>query len=209
MKAILIANPKGGSGKTTLSTNIAGYLASRGQRVAILDLDRQKSAAQWLVNRPRNLPAIELMQSDVEKDAPLDTLVIDSPAGLHGKNLEHALKLVHRVIVPIAPSAFDIQASRDFLEVLHHEKNVRKGKIFVGVVGMRMDPRTRAALTLEQFLKGLDLPVLAYLREAQVYVNAAFEGKTLFDLPPSLAQRELEQWAYLLNWLEHDERDET
>ena len=205
MKAILIANPKGGSGKTTLSTNIAGYLASRGKRVAILDLDRQKSATQWLSNRPRSLPAIELMQSEVETEAPLDTLVIDSPAGLHGKNLEHALRLVHKVIVPIAPSAFDIQASRDFLEVLHHEKMVRKGKIVIGVVGMRMDPRTRAALTLEQFLKGLDLPVLAYLREAQVYVNAAFEGKTLFDLPPSQAQRELEQWAYLLNWLERSD----
>jgi chromosome partitioning protein len=202
MKAILIANPKGGSGKTTLSTNIAGYLASRGQRAAILDLDRQKSATQWLANRPRSLPGIELMHAEGEKNAPLDWLVIDSPAGLHGKNLEHALKLVHKVVVPIAPSAFDIQASRDFLEVLHHEKTVRKGKIFVGVVGMRMDPRTRAALTLEQFLKGLDLPVLAYLREAQVYVNAAFEGKTLFDLAPSLAQRELEQWAYLLDWLE-------
>ncbi len=202
MKAILIANPKGGSGKTTLSTNIAGYLAARGQRVAILDLDRQKSATQWLAGRPLSLPGIELMQSEVGKNAPVDYLVIDSPAGLHGKNLEHALKLVHKVIVPIAPSAFDIQASRDFLEVLHHEKTVRKGKIFVGVVGMRMDPRTRAALTLEQFLKGLDLPILAYLRETQAYVNAGFEGKTLFDLPPSQAQRELEQWAYLLNWLE-------
>lgn len=205
MKAILIANPKGGSGKTTLSTNIAGYLAARGQRVAILDLDRQKSATQWLANRPVSLPGIELMQSGVEKNSPLDWLVIDSPAGLHGKNLEHALRLVHRVIVPIAPSAFDIQASRDFLEVLHHEKTVRKGRIFVGVVGMRMDSRTRAALTLEQFLKGLDLPILAYLREAQVYVNAAFEGKTLFDLPPSLAERELEQWAYLLGWLERSD----
>ena len=202
MKAILIANPKGGSGKTTLSTNIAGYLAAHGQRVAILDLDRQKSATQWLANRPVHLPAIELMQSEIEKHMPVEWLVIDSPAGLHGKNLEHALRLVHRVIVPIAPSAFDIQASREFLEVLHHEKTIRKGKIFVGVVGMRMDPRTRAALTLEQFLKGLDLPILAYLREAQVYVNAAFEGKTLFDLPPSQAQRELEQWAYMLNWLE-------
>jgi chromosome partitioning protein len=205
VKAILIANPKGGSGKTTLSTNIAGFLAARGHRVAILDLDRQKSATQWLSNRPRNLPSIELMQSEGDKNAPLDWLVIDSPAGLHGKNLDYALKLVHKVIVPIAPSAFDIQASRDFLEVLHHEKTVRKGRIFVGVVGMRMDPRTRAALTLEQFLKGLDLPILAYLREAQVYVNAAFEGKTLFDLPPSLAHRELEQWAYLLDWLERTE----
>jgi chromosome partitioning protein len=205
VKAILIANPKGGSGKTTLSTNIAGYLAGRGQRVAILDLDRQKSATQWLATRPVSLPAIELMQSGAEKNSPLDWLVIDSPAGLHGKNLEHALRLVHKVIVPIAPSAFDIQASRDFLEVLHHEKTVRKGRIFIGVVGMRMDPRTRAALTLEQFMKGLDLPILAYLREAQVYVNAAFEGKTLFDLPPSLAERELEQWAYLLGWLERSD----
>ncbi len=202
MKAILIANPKGGSGKTTLSTNIAGYLSSRGQRVAMLDLDRQKSATQWLANRPMHLPPIELMQSEGEKNSPVDWLVIDSPAALHGKNLEHALRLVHRVIVPIAPSSFDIQASREFLEVLHHEKIIRKGRISVGVVGMRMDPRTRAALTLEQFLKGLDLPILAYLRETQIYVNAAFEGKTLFDQPPSLAQRELEQWAYLLNWLE-------
>jgi chromosome partitioning protein len=205
VKAILVANPKGGSGKTTLSTNIAGYLARRGQRVAILDLDRQKSATQWLANRSPHLPAIELMHAETEKGAQLDSLVIDSPAGLHGKNLEHALRLVHKVIVPIAPSAFDIQASRDFLEVLHHEKIVRKGNIFIGVVGMRMDPRTRAALTLEQFLKGLDLPILAYLREAQAYVNAAFEGKTLFDLPPSLAERELEQWAYLLNWLERSD----
>ena len=205
MKAILIANPKGGSGKTTLSTNIAGYLATRGQRVAILDLDRQKSATQWLASRPRSFPSIELMHSEMDQNSPLDSLVIDSPAGLHGKNLDHALRLVHKVIVPIAPSAFDIQASRDFLEVLHHEKMVRKGKIFIGVVGMRMDPRTRAALTLEQFLKGLDLPILAYLREAQVYVNAAFEGRTLFDLPPSLAGRELEQWTYLLNWLEQSD----
>ena len=79
---------------------------------------------------------------------------------------------------------------------------MRKGKIFVGLVGMRMAPQTRAAAILEQFIEGLDLPVLAYLRETQVYVNAACEGKSLFDLPQSLAARELEQWEYLLKWLE-------
>jgi chromosome partitioning protein len=205
MQAILIANPKGGSGKTTLSTNIAGYLASRGLRVAMLDLDRQKSATQWLNNRPFELPIIDLLKPAGGQSAAADWLVIDSPAGLHGKNLELALKLVSRVVVPIAPSLFDIQASRDFLEILAKEKSVRKGKIFVGIVGMRMSPHTRAATTLEQFIQNLDLPVLAYLRETQVYVNAAFEGKTLFDLPPSQAERELEQWAYLLNWLEHAE----
>ena len=202
MKAILIANPKGGSGKTTLSTNIAGYLASRGRRVAMLDLDRQKSATQWLANRPFELPPIDPFQA-AEAGAPAaDWLVIDSPAGLHGKNLEHALRLVHKVVVPIAPSLFDIQASREFLEILSREKAIRKGRIFVGIVGMRMAPHTRAATTLEQFIGGLDLPVLAYLRETQVYVNAAFEGRTLFDLPTYLAEREQEQWAYLLGWLE-------
>ncbi len=202
MQAILVANPKGGSGKTTLSTNIAAYLATQGKHVAMLDLDRQKSATRWLDIRPANLPAISLLQDHAGSDKHADWLVIDSPAGLHGKNLGHALRLVDLVIVPIAPSIFDIQASQDFLKALAHEKQVRKGKVSVGVVGMRMEPRTRAALTLEQFLTALDLPVLAYLREAQVYVNAAFEGKTLFDIPPHLAERELEQWAYLLRWLE-------
>jgi len=205
VQTILIANPKGGSGKTTLSTSIAGYLASRGHSVAMLDLDRQKSATQWLASRLPSLPAIGLLHAGVEKSAAADWLVIDSPAGLHGKNLEHALKLAHKVIVPIAPSLFDIQASREFLEILSHEKAVRKGKIFVGVVGMRMAPHTRAATTLEQFIAGLGLPVLAYLRETQTYVNAAFEGKTLFDLPHYLAERELEQWTYLLNWLEENQ----
>jgi len=203
MQAILIANPKGGSGKTTLSTNIAGYLASRGQHVAMLDLDRQKSATLWLAQRSGDLPVIWPLQSEEGKRAEAaDWLVIDSPAGLHGKNLEHALKLVHRVIVPIAPSLYDIQASYDFLKSLKEVKAARKGRVQVGVVGMRMAPRTRAAVTLEDFLKQLDMPVLAYLREAQVYVNAAFEGKSIFDLPPYLAAQDIEQWATLLGWLE-------
>jgi chromosome partitioning protein len=204
MKAILIANPKGGSGKTTLSTNIAGYLATRGQHVAMLDLDRQKSATLWLAQRSSELPMIWPLQGDKPKslDGAADWLVIDSPAALHGKNLDYALKLVHRVVVPIAPSLYDIQASYDFLHSLGEMKAARKGRVQVGVVGMRMAPRTRAAATLEQFLKQLDMPVLAYLREAQVYVNAAFEGKSIFDLPPYQAEHDMAQWATLLGWLE-------
>lgn len=201
MQTILIANPKGGSGKTTLSTNIAGYLASTGRHVAMLDLDRQKSANLWLAQRDSALPIIWPVQSEREKAEHADVLVIDSPAGLHGKNLDHAIKLVHKIIVPIAPSLFDIQASYDFLQALSDLKAARKGRVQIGVVGMRMAPRTRAAVTLEQFLAQLDLPVLGYLREAQVYVNAAFEGKSIFDVPPHLAEQDLEQWADLIKWL--------
>jgi chromosome partitioning protein len=204
MKTVLIANPKGGSGKTTLSVNIAGYLSGQGKRVAMLDLDRQQSSALWLDTRPDDLPPIRTLDSKREHGRPNDWLVIDSPAGLHGKNLAHAIKLAHKIIVPVAPSLFDLQASRDFLQALAEEKAVRKSKCHIGVVGMRMEMRTKAAWALEHFLASLDLPVLAYLRETQVYVNAAFEGKSLFDLPHHLAERELEQWAFLLDWLEKD-----
>jgi len=201
MRVILVANPKGGSGKTTLSINLAGWLASQGRRVAMLDLDRQKSATHWLAARDMALPDIELLRE--EQKGETDWLVIDSPAGLHGKSLERALKLAHKVAVPIAPSLFDIRASQDFLTALHAEKAVRKGHAFVGVVVMRVDPRTRAGVTLEQFMARQDLPVLAYLRNTQNYVNAAFEGKSLFDLPHHIAERDIEQWAGLTAWLEN------
>lgn len=204
MKTVLIANPKGGSGKTTLSINIAGHLTNRGQRVAMLDLDRQQSSALWLATRPADLPPIHALNSKKEYGRSNDWLVIDSPAGLHGKNLAYAIKLAHKIIVPVAPSLFDLQASRDFLQLLADEKAVRKGKCHIGVVGMRMEMRTKAAWALEHFLSTFDLPILAYLRETQVYVNAAFEGKSLFDLPHHLAGRELEQWEFLQDWLEKD-----
>jgi len=135
-RVILVANPKGGSGKTTLSINLAGYLASQGQRVAMLDLDQQKSATQWLAIRDASLPEIGLLRDGLKGSS--DWLVIDSPAGLHGKSLERALKLAHKVIVPIAPSLFDIRASQEFLTALQAEKAARKGQGFVSVVGMRV-----------------------------------------------------------------------
>lgn len=204
MRTILVANPKGGSGKTTLAINLAGYLAASGQRVAILDLDRQKSATQWLASREARLPKIELLTQ--KQGEASGWLVIDSPAALHGKNLEHALKLAHQVIVPIAPSLFDIRASQDFLAALQAEKSVRKGRAFVGLVGMRVDARTRAGVTLETLMAQQDLPVLAYLRNAQNYVNAVFEGKSIFDLPPHLAERDVEQWQGILDWLDTEVR---
>ncbi len=207
MKTILIANPKGGSGKTTLSVNIAGFLANQGLRVAILDLDRQKSASLWVAVRPDDLPEIVTLDSSEGEDCLNDYLVIDSPAGLRGKNLVHALKLAHKIIVPVSPSLFDLNASRDFLQILAEEKQVRAGRCQIGVVGMRMNARTRAASLLEDFLTESALPILAYLRETQVYVNAASEGKSLFDLPVYQAVRELGQWDFLLNWLEKG--DET
>ena len=149
MRTILVANPKGGSGKTTLAISLAGALAAAGQNVRLLDLDKQQSASTWLARRPAELPPIWLFNQSQSTAGCEGWLIIDSPAGMHGKNLERALKLVERVIVPIAPSLFDIEASRSFLTALQEEKVIRKERAFVGMVGMRVAARTRAAFGLE------------------------------------------------------------
>lgn len=206
MKAFLVANPKGGSGKSTLSTNLAGYFASRGAEVMLGDIDRQQSSREWLAIRPFALPTIDTWEvgPDNISRPPKGTshVVLDTPAGLHGKMLDRVLKLSSRVIVPVQPSLFDMLATRHFLEALLAEKTVRKGKADVAVIGMRVDARTRAAGELERFFATFDLPVLTYLRDTQVYVQAAAAGMTLFDLPPSRAERDIAQWQPIIDWVE-------
>lgn len=202
MKSILIANPKGGSGKTTLATNLAGYFATRGRRVVLSDLDRQQSSLQWLQRRPYKLPLIH--PHDVRGKPPrsdAEWLIADSPAGLREEKLSDAVKRVDCILVPVQPSAFDIGATRAFLEVLAEEKAVRKEKTFVAMVGMRVDSRTRSAAGLLEFMKQAGFPVLTYLRNAQIYALAAEQGVSLFDFRPSQVSRDLQQWAPLLYWI--------
>lgn len=206
MKAFLVANPKGGSGKSTLATNLAGYFAAQRHEVMLGDIDRQQSSRAWLGIRPFELPTIETWEIGHDHIArpPKGTthVVLDTPAGLHGKLLDKVLKLSTRVIVPVQPSMFDMLATRHFLEELLAEKAVRKGRADVAVIGMRVDARTRAAGELERFFATFDLPVLAYLRDTQVYVQASAAGMTVFDLPPSRAEREIEQWQAIIEWAE-------
>lgn len=205
MRAVLVANPKGGCGKTTLAINLAAGLAYRDSKVVMWDLDRQKSSLEWLALRPATLPDIASLDRKHDPDdipRKTDWLVIDSPAGLHGKNLAYAIKPVSHVLVPLQPSLFDMAATRDFLAVLQEEKKARKHRNFIGIVAMRVDPRTRAAATLQDFLGQFELPVVAHIRDTQQYANAAFNGKSIFDLPPSLGERDIAEWEPLLEWLE-------
>ncbi len=204
MPVIVVANPKGGVGKSTLSTHIAGYFASRGHSVMLGDADRQQSSRLWLGLRPAGVAPIGTWDigADLIARPPKGTshVVIDTPAGLHGWRFNDVMKLADKIVVPLQPSVFDIFATRDFLDQLAASKHGDKHKI--GLVGMRVDARTIAADKLHTFVDSLQLPVLGYLRDTQNYVHLAARGLTLFDVAPSRVEKDLEQWQSICRWLD-------
>ena len=142
MRSILVVNPKGGSGKTTIATNLAGFFAAQGKRVVLADMDRQQSAENWLVRRSETAPHIMAWTATTDKkeikafDA--DWTVVDSPAGVHGEKLTNLVRRVELVVVPVAPSAFDMEATQHFIAELLKEKPIKKGESQVAVVGNRV-----------------------------------------------------------------------
>lgn len=205
MRAVLVANPKGGAGKTTLATNLSGYFANQGKRTTLCDLDRQQSALRWMAFRDPGLPPVTgyFAGNQISLNLPreADWVVVDAPAGLQGYKLTDYLRAVDKVVVPLVPSVFDMAATEDFLNSIRGEIRGQRKK--VGIVAMRVDPRTKAASMLEEFLKHFDIPIVTYLRSTQNYVNVAAAGATLFDPPRAKHRRDVEQWAALTEWLEN------
>jgi chromosome partitioning protein len=204
MPVIVVANPKGGVGKTTLSSNIAGYLASKGHVVMLGDADRQQSARTWLSLRPAGLPRIhawEVTHDDVVRPPKGTThVVLDTPAGLHGKRFDEVMKIADKVIIPLQPSIFDIHATHEFVrQLLAHR---RSDKVAMGIVGMRTREGTISSDQLRGFLDGLKLPVLGFVRDTQNYVHLAAHGLTLWDVSSNRFERDLEQWQPITQWID-------
>ena len=204
MPVVVVANPNGGVGKSTLATNIAGYWASRGQAVMLGDADRQQSSRLWLGLRPagaRPIRTWDLVPGQLAKPPKGTThVVLYTPAGIHGKELKEVLKVADKIIVPLQPSVFDIFATRVFLDELAAQS--KASRVQVGVVGMRVDGRTIAADKLHDFVDNLGLPVLGYIRHTQNYIHLAARGLTLFDVAPGRVARDLAQWEGICRWLD-------
>ncbi|WP_298927983.1 ParA family protein [uncultured Ramlibacter sp.] len=205
MPVVVVANPKGGVGKSTIATNIAGYFAGQGHAVMLGDADRQQSSRLWLGLRPaaaRPIATWELTpQNIVRPPKGTSHVVLDTPAGMHGKQFQDILKLADKVVVPLQPSVFDIFATRSFLDELAEHR--KASKMQVGIVGMRVDNRTIAADKLHEFVDSLGLPVLGYLRQTTNYIQLAARGLTLFDVAPGRVERDLEQWEGICRWLDN------
>ena len=203
MPTIIIANPKGGVGKSTLATNLAGMFAREGHAVMLGDVDRQQSSRQWLALRPATLPPIrswDLGDDEVARPPKGTThVVLDTPAGLRGKRLDGVLRHADQVLIPLQASLFDIQATHAFLQDLQAHR--RAPVLRIGLVGMRLRENTLANDRLHDYAATLKVPVVAWLRETQNYVHLAAHGLTLWDVAPSRVERDVEQWQPLKEWV--------
>ena len=201
MLVIAVMNPKGGVGKSTFSTNLAGYFAAQGHQVMLGDADVQHSSRAWLSLRPANLPPIAGWDisdgNQVKPPKGTSHVVIDTPAGIKGNRLDAILKIADKVIVPLQASMFDILATEDFLKKLAK----RDEQCEIGVLGMRVNARTKAADQLAHYVTQLGLPVLGYLRDTQNYIQLAAHGATLWDVAPSRVEKDVAQWQELLEWI--------
>lgn len=205
MRTILVANIKGGCGKTTIATHLAAAYAKAGHPTALADVDRQRSSLGWLERRPASAaPLFGLDWAKDVGDAPKGTrcLIIDAPAALKTKQIEDLVRMADVIVLPVLPSAFDEQATRRFLGKLDELKSIAKNRKGVAVVGNRLRPRTKAADRLDQFLGGVGHRVVTRLRDSQIYADAAASGLSLFDLTGKRAAEHRADWDPLMAYLE-------
>jgi chromosome partitioning protein len=205
MRHIMVLNPKGGCGKSTLATNLAAYYASSGSAVALADFDPQGSSTDWLAARPATAAPVVGLEAweDGLKNLPrsVDVVVMDPPARVHGRELTDLVRRADTIIVPVLPSGIDIRASLRFIDELKSVGRIERRQAKVAVVANRIQPNTLIFDELDAHLRRLGVPYVATLREAQNYIRAYSRGLGVHELPPYLAWPEWEQWGPLTDWL--------
>ena len=213
MQRIVVLNPKGGSGKTTIAVNLAAYFASRGDATLLIDRDPQGSATRWL--RKRKLPQPEIRGiATFERDSrttlswqmrvPEGTtkIVVDSPAAVEARTLPEITRDANKVIVPVLPSDIDIHAASRCIADLLLVAKIKRAENRIGVIANRVRKNTLMFQSLMRFLEKLEIPVVATLRDSQNYVRAAEQGVGIHEMKPYLVREDLGQWDTLLAWLE-------
>lgn len=210
MHSILVLNSKGGCGKSTLATNIAGYFAQLGKRVALADCDPQGSSRDWLSIRPSSATEIydaSIRGGKLHVPRNTDVIVIDTPAATHGQRLANYVRLGQTMVIPLMPSPIDIRAAEHFIDELYSLRKLIKRKIKLATVANRVREDTLAAAKLDYYLdkmklpSGQKLPYMTVLRSSQNYIKAAEKGLSIFEFAPAKTLYDREQWQPLLRWL--------
>ena len=214
MLTILVINSKGGSGKTTVSTNLASFYANKGYRTAIIDYDPQGSSMQWLRARPMHLqrihganaaPAAGTALRSMNAWVPDETevLIIDAPAGASGLLLKELVRKSNFIVIPVAPSPIDIRATANFIKDLLLVGGARIGNVKIAVVANRVRSRsTTAYVALERFLNSLKMPFLTSISDSENYLHAAENGEGVFDMDETATFAERQELMPIMRWME-------
>lgn len=205
MPVIAVINRKGGSGKSTMATHLAGWIASEGKAVMLGDVDRQQSTRVWLKRRDESLPAIvpwaQDQRSVLRVPAGVSHAVLDTPGGMQGLDLARVIMSTDAVLMPVCNSLFDRESAAACHAELMTLPRVASGRCKLAIVGMRLDARTKAEETLRAWANDLGVPFLGALRETQRYVKGLETGSTIFDTGGASDAHDLQQWQPLLEWL--------
>lgn len=210
---IVVLNTKGGCGKTTLSTSLAGYYAAQGFRTALLDADPQGSSLRWLANRAAKHPAIAgisgcdktgRVTKSFQLRIPPETerLVVDTPAAIDSLRLQDLTRGAHAILMPVLPSDIDIHAATRCISELLLSARIENRAERVAVVANRIKKQTLMYETLKRFLQSLDIPFVAAIRDSQNYIRAVERGLSVHELKDRNVKQDLHEWSGLIAWLE-------
>jgi chromosome partitioning protein len=209
----LVANAKGGCGKTTIATNLASYFASQGEETALVDYDPQGSSIDWLAARNPELTLITGVAAFKNQNSsatrsyslrvPSDTtrIILDSPAGLNSHSLSDLIRSTDLIIIPVIPSSIDIRAATRFIRDVLLSHAYRSKKKPIAVVANRVKKNTLVYKKLERFLNSLNIPFIATFRDTQNYVRASEHGIGLAESSLRNKKDQLE-WQPMIEWIE-------
>lgn len=204
MRQIMVLNSKGGSGKSTIATNLASFYADRGDDVILADLDPQGSSLAWLEARPAGRPPIRGVDAS-EKGARLprsaDIAILDAPAAAHGPELGHLMRRADTFLVPVLASPMDMRAATRFVEELRRNKRIAGRQAKFAMIANRAREYTNVYQDLEEFLRKLRVPVLTSLRDNMNYIRAAERGLGIFEIAPYATAIDREQWKPITRWI--------
>jgi chromosome partitioning protein len=212
MQRIIILNPKGGSGKTTVASNLAACYAVTGKRPALMDLDPQGSSMRWLRKRPDDSAPIHGIAA-FERSAMVtrswqlrvptqcSAVIIDTPAALEAQSFPEVTRGADAVLVPVMPSDIDIHATAKCIADLLLVAKIRRSDQRIGIIANRVRAKTLVSQSLMRFLNSLDIPLVATLRDTQNYVRSAEAGIGIHEMPRWQVYQDLDQWERLTAWL--------